>query len=541
MHNAHRAGVLGRIIDLRVGRDVILATRLVDRADEAHRRHGWGHVGHGRGIGDGVGVIGEVNEVEEVEERALVVREFLVANVGPVIVRVQGFSIRPHDAGDGQHGLAGIIEPQVAPACPVRREVHGKAAAGPGGTDNRRVGEVVYRQDVALTFVSGVGHHVLIAIRVGQKILEAIAPRQVNQHFVRNEVGLQRFDDGGVFAAKVRGVRVAGLELGEFAGQGGDHVPRPFAGLAGLNVTQDHGQIGILQRRIVHPRAQQLRHQQQVSLVLHNLRLLRINFHTAGRTVTGIFHQHPNGEGNRTLHQFGKGIVALDVARLEVGDFQLRIGLDVDVVRNGQENFGRYFHAADLAGQPGADAVPDPVRTGPARQDLGNNKPADDRLLGRANHPGAVHAVNVLELRRPDEERRRGVIHHPVGGIRRILEGQIHREIRDGVLPIVVRNFERGLKADAFERQLLQNLDLDPGAQPLLLLLPQAGEGLDQDQAEPKPQEAGGSVGLGPAGWPRTLQRVVEHASIHRFASTVKRDGSSGQTPHMSWTKMPSA
>ena len=104
VNDAHRTDIVGGEIHLRVGRDVIFAARLVDRAGEAHRRHGRSHVGHGRGVGDGVGVIGEVNEVEEVEERALVVRDFLVADVGPVIVRVQDFSIRPHDAGDGQAG-----------------------------------------------------------------------------------------------------------------------------------------------------------------------------------------------------------------------------------------------------------------------------------------------------------------------------------------------------------------------------------------------------------------------------------------------------
>ena len=94
-----------------------------------------------------------------------------------------------------------------------------------------------------------------------------------------------------------------------------DHVPGALGGLAGLKVAQVDRQVGVGQRGIVDPRAKELGDEEQILLVLDDLRLLRLNHHAVGHPVADVLHQHAEGKRNGAALA-GDRINPDDIARL---------------------------------------------------------------------------------------------------------------------------------------------------------------------------------------------------------------------------------
>ena len=327
-----------------------------------------------------------------------------------------------------------------------------ETAAGGGGSDDGGIGQVIHRQDVALTLVKSIGDQVCVVVRNREEVLQAIAARLVVENFMRDKVSVDALDEGGFLAAQFGGMSVRRFELDEFARERGDHIPGALAGLARWNVAKIDCQVRGQNGRVADSGAKQLRNQQEVLLVLDDLGLLRVNLNAFSQAITGILDQNADGEGNRAFHLRGERIVALNIARLKIRNLKLRFGLDVNLRGKGLQNLRRKVHTRELSRQPTADLVSDAIRSNATRRRFGDNKPVDDCCGRRADHAVAADGINALKRWRLHEEQGRGVINRAVGRKQRILKRQRGREVGDRVRAVVVGDFQPGIKADALQR-----------------------------------------------------------------------------------------
>src|SRR5687768_2946599 len=134
-------------------------------------------------------------------------------------------------------------------------------------------------------------------------------------------------------------MRVAGLEFDELAGKGSDHVPRTLAGLARLNIAEIHLESRRRNELVVDASAGQLSNDEETREVLNDFWLLRIDRHLASHTVARVLNEHAHGKRDWAFDLRSERVIALHIARHEISDFELRIGLHVDRRWNREQYF----------------------------------------------------------------------------------------------------------------------------------------------------------------------------------------------------------